>query len=217
MGSVVSSNTWHSGVDAGGDEAPAPWMSTTIRSDKTWNDYLVVKATRFRRINNNTVVNQSKNPETTHGVKWSRGFQKGQHIFEIGFPTWMRGKHASVGIATEHAPIYLHKSVALVGETKDSWGIDLVTSRTVHNGKEISKFPSGRWKMPDRFYMYIDIPERKLLFGADEIFYGSAFSDMDIEGQTLYPMVSATSPGAAVTVVYRGKGIIVTGPIRKTR
>ncbi|XP_033727552.1 SPRY domain-containing SOCS box protein 2-like [Pecten maximus] len=218
MGNVVSPNTWHSSVDTAGGEDPAPWMSTTVRSNRTFADHLVAKATGFRRINENTVVNQSKDPETTYGVKWSRGFCKGRHIFEIGFPTWMRGKHASVGIANESAPIYLHKSAALVGETKDSWGIDLVTSRTVHNGKEISKFPrGGQRKLPDRFYMYVDIPERKLLFGADGIFYGCAFSDMDIEGQTVYPMISATSPGAAVTMVYRGKGIIVTGPIRKTR
>ncbi|XP_060064235.1 SPRY domain-containing SOCS box protein 2-like [Ylistrum balloti] len=218
MGNVVNPNTRHTSVDNVSGEDPAPWMSTTVRSNKTWNDHLIVKATGFRKINDNTVVNQSKDPEKTYGIKWSRGFSKGRHIFEISFPTWMRGNHASVGIANEIAPIYHHKSVALVGETQDSWGIDLVTSRTVHKGKEISKYPKGnRCQLPDRFYMYIDIPERKLLFGADGVFYGSAFSGMDIEGQTVYPMISATSPGATVTMVYRGKGIIVTGPIRKTR
>ncbi|OWF46527.1 SPRY domain-containing SOCS box protein 2-like [Mizuhopecten yessoensis] len=218
MGNAVRSNTWHPSVDAVGGESPDPWMSTTVCSDKTLKDHLEVQATGFRRINFNTVVNQSKNHETTFAIRWSRGFCKGRHIFEISFPTSMRGNHASVGIANKMAPTYLHKSAALVGETKDSWGIDLVTSRTVHNGKEISKYPKGdRHKLPDRFYMYIDIPERKLLFGADGIFYGCAFSGMDIDGQTVYPMLSATSPGATVTMVYRGKGVIVTGPIRKTR
>lgn len=119
----------------------------------------------------------------------------------------MRGSHASVGIANEMAPTYIPKSAALVGETDDSWGIDLVTSQTVHKGKEMSKYPKGSPSgIPDRFYMYIDVTERKMFFGADGTFYGSAFTRMAITGQTLYPMIATTSPGATVTMVYRGKG-----------
>lgn len=127
-------------------------------------------------------------------------------MFEIVFPRQMRGKHASVGIGLKKAALVSDSNKTLVGSDEHSWGVDLVTKEVCHNKRKIGKFP-GLWtSFPDRFYMYIDMDVGSLLFGQEDRFFGSALTDEHLIGSVVYPMVSATQTGAAVTVVYRGKG-----------
>lgn len=146
----------------------------------------------------------------TDAARWGKGFTKGRHIFEIGFPAHMRGKHCSVGIGTKLVPLRSVDNFALIGSTIDSWGIDLSTCQATHDDKVIGKYPKGfRRQIPDRFYMYIDLEENKLYFGADSKFYGAAFQDIESHGSALFPMVSATLPGATISLFYRGKGMLL--------
>jgi len=145
--------------------------------------------------------------DVTDGARWSRGFTKAKHVFEIGFPSIMRGQRASVGVATRQKELSGEGIITLVGSSEDSWGIDLKTCEAVHNGVKIRKFPKGfRKVMPDRFYMYINMETRSLSFGSDDNFFGAAFTDIGPEGLEVFPMVAASKPGATISIVYRGRG-----------
>lgn len=140
------------------------------------------------------------------GAKWSRPFRRGKHVFEIVFPRQMRGKHASVGIGLKKAALVSESNKTLVGSDEHSWGVDLVTKEVCHNKQKIGKFPGILTSLSDRFYMYIDMDVGSLLFGQEDKFFGVALTDEHLIGSVVYPMVSATQTGAAITVVYRGKG-----------
>lgn len=127
-------------------------------------------------------------------------------MFEIVFPRQMRGKHASVGIGLKKAALVSDCNKTLVGSDEHSWGVDLVTKEVCHNKQKIGKFPGILTSLPDRFYMYIDMDVGSLLFGQEDKFFGVALTDEHLVGSVVYPMVSATQTGAAITVVYRGKG-----------
>lgn len=214
MGSGASSNEPRDGAEI--IESPS-WTRTVMFSQRYYADGLQTLSKGFTKINNNTIVRTRTGNGVSDGAKWSRPFRRGKHVFEIVFPRQMRGKHASVGIGLKKAALVSDCNKTLVGSDEHSWGVDLVTKEVCHNKQKIGKFPGILTSLPDRFYMYIDMDVGSLLFGQEDKFFGVALTDEHLVGSVVYPMVSATQMGAAITVVYRGKGKHIDGPIRKKR
>ncbi|XP_061178607.1 protein gustavus-like isoform X2 [Saccostrea echinata] len=193
------------------------WTRTVMFSQKYYTDGLLTVSKGFSKINNNTIVRTRTGNAVTDGAKWSRPFRRGKHVFEIVFPRQMRGKHASVGIGLKKAAVVSESNQTLVGSDEHSWGVDLVTKEVCHNKRRLGRFPGMLTNFPDRFYMYVDMDIGSLLFGQEDKFFGAALTDEQLIGSVVYPMVSATQTGAAITVVYRGKGKPIEGPLRKKR
>lgn len=143
----------------------------------------------------------------TDGAIWSKGFSTGKHVFEIVFPVKVRAPYASIGIGTKNSELHAKKPMSLVGQANYSWGIDLASKKVFSNGLLVGKFPDSIFsKIPDRFYMYLDLVNFRLMFGSDGKYFGVALEDETMKNFALYPMVSLTREGAAVTMVYRGVG-----------
>ena len=125
------------------------------------------------------------------------------------FPQTLRNPYASIGVGVKNVDLHLGRSTTLVGQVKHSWGIDLSSKKVFSNGLLVGKFPNAFFaKLPDRFFMYIDLVDCKLMFGSDGKYYGEAIQDDRMKHYTLYPMVSSAREGAAITMVYRGAGNI---------
>lgn len=131
-------------------------------------------------------------------------------MFEVVFPQKLRNPYASIGVGVKNVDLHLGRSTTLVGQVKHSWGIDLSSKKVFSNGLLVGKFPNAFFaKLPDRFFMYIDLVDCKLMFGSDGKYYGEAIQDDTMKHYTLYPMVSSAREGAAITMVYRGAGNIL--------
>lgn len=146
----------------------------------------------------------------TDGAIWSKGFSTGKHVFEVVFPKKARRPYGSIGIGTKHTELHLQKATTLVGKSKYSWGVDLSSKKVFSNGLLVGKFPDAIFtKLPDRFFMYIDLVSCRLMFGSDGKYYGVAIEDETMKHFTVYPMVSSAKEGAAITMVYRGIGTLL--------
>ena len=68
---------------------------------------------------------------------------KGKHVFEIYWPSQMRSTHASIGVGTDDAPLFVKPKESLVGCNKKSWGLDIVRRRVTHEGKMLVSVPKN--------------------------------------------------------------------------
>jgi hypothetical protein len=57
--------------------------------------------------------------------------------------------------------------------------------------------------------MYLDLDEGTVRFGSDTSFYGTAFTGVFARDTPLYPIVTGTSKGAIIGIVYRGEGNLI--------
>lgn len=169
----------------------------------------------FRSINNNTVELTGTGKNKIEGAQWSRGFTSGKHVIEFIFPIHLRTKHSRVGIAPEGTQLGGNDLKRVVGG-RGSWAVDLKSKVLFENGKNIGVFPARTNALPDWFFMYIDLDTGTLQFGSDSEFFGTAFIGIQSD-RPLYPMVTASGKGAIVSIVYRGKGKEIEGPLRKNR
>ncbi|CAG2220246.1 unnamed protein product [Mytilus edulis] len=177
------------GNGASVSDSPPRWIYTVSFSPKFYKDGFGRVSPGCKTVSLNTVVRHRKGCYETDGAIWSKGFSTGKH-----------------------------KATTLVGKSKYSWGVDLSSKKVFSNGLLVGKFPDAIFtKLPDRFFMYIDLVSCRLMFGSDGKYYGVAIEDETMKHFTVYPMVSSAKEGAAITMVYRGIGRVVHGPIRKKR
>lgn len=169
----------------------------------------------FRAINNNTIELTGTGKNKVEGAQWSRGFTSGKHIIEFIFPIHLRTTNSRVGIAQEGTNLGGNDLKRVVGGT-GSWAVDVKSMALLQNGRKIGCFPSRQRVLPDWFFMYIDLDSGTLQFGSDAEFFGTAFTGVQSD-KPLYPMVTASGKGAIISIVYRGKGKEIEGPLRKNR
>lgn len=206
------------GNGASVSDSPPQWIYTVSFSPKFYKDGFGRVSPGCKTVSLNTVVRHRKGCFETDGAIWSKGFSTGKHVFEVVFPKKARRPYGSIGIGTKHTELHLQKATTLVGKSKYSWGVDLSSKKVFSNGLLVGKFPEAIFtKLPDRFFMYIDLVSCRLMFGSDGKYYGIAIEDETMKHFTVYPMVSSAKEGAAITMVYRGIGRVVHGPIRKKR
>ncbi|XP_076456074.1 F-box/SPRY domain-containing protein 1-like [Babylonia areolata] len=195
------------------------WVKTVQVLPEFANDKMGSVSEGFSITNPNSIYRHRLGHFDSDGAKWGRGFTSGKHAFEVFYPVALRGAEATVGVGTESAPLYAKGKVALVGSTKDSWGISLRTKRSFHRNAMVKKYPITQRELPDKFYMYLDVDAGLLQFGSDVGFYGTALNHIP-RNQPLHPMVSSTAHKATISIVYRGTACdiaqqagMVTGPL----
>ncbi|KAJ8307279.1 hypothetical protein KUTeg_015363 [Tegillarca granosa] len=199
-------------------DIPEKWMFTAKLRRKFEGDKFDRFSPGMKSVNGNTIVRTREDSDTVDGARWCRGFVSGKHVFEIAFPCNMRGKQASVGVGYKLAAIYVKKASVSVGTGSNSWGIELPSRQAQHDSQTTKKYPQKRkQKIPDRFYMYLDLDSRCLSFGTDREYFGTAFTDIGDLETPLYPMVTCSVQGATITMVYRGKGKEMPVPLRQKR
>jgi len=111
-----------------------------------------------------------------------------------------------VGVATRGCPLTEPGYKRLVGSNGSSWGWCLKTMKVYHDSR---KFRHGvpyprdadeKLRVPDTFYMVLDMDRGTLAFQVSNDFLGVAFSGL--RGEELFPIVSAVWGHCEVTLTY---------------
>ncbi|XP_045191207.2 protein gustavus-like [Mercenaria mercenaria] len=191
------------------------WTHAVQFRDEFLRDKISAFSLGFRPINNNTVELVGSETNKIDGARWSRGFSSGRHVIEFIYPVHLRTEGARVGLGTKCTILGGNDVTNIVGG-QGSLAVDLVTKKVIQNNKVVARFPRNK-VLPDWFFMYLDIDNGTMQFGSDTEFFGTAFSGVMPTDEPLYPIVTGSKKGAIISIVYRGKGKDIEGPLRKNR
>ncbi|RUS74488.1 hypothetical protein EGW08_017763, partial [Elysia chlorotica] len=179
-------------------EAVPMWIYTAKLPDDQSNHKFAAMSSGMQQLGPNTVARQRTGKFDTDAARWKEGFSSGEHVFEVVFPVAQRGVHASVGVGRDSVPLTINKSCSLSpGNFSVVSEIEFSTCSTPYSPLIDQVF------LPDKFYMYLDADSGCLMFGSDHTYYGTAFDGIPTD-QPLFPMVSAVTHGATITLFYRG-------------
>ncbi|KAG8335095.1 SPRY domain-containing SOCS box protein 4 [Homalodisca vitripennis] len=136
---------------------------------------------------------------TTEEIREAPCFTQGQHVWEMDWPSEIRGSRAVVGVATKGGLMYPVKRKADGEHSKyRSWGWDLVTTKLmmdgfVHDGSGDRCYPLQQgnivYVVPDKFHVVLDMSDGTLSFIVNGKWLGIALSGM--AGHSLYPFVTS--------------------------
>ncbi|KAJ8321254.1 hypothetical protein KUTeg_001196 [Tegillarca granosa] len=134
--------------------------------------------------------------DSTDCIRGKTGFTRNVHVWEIGWKKPQRGTHTIVGVATSSAPLHARGYKALVENSSESWGWDVVKNKLYHKSIHTGSYPkiNGSPKIfivPDKFFVILDMDKGTLSFMANGIYFGVAFDGL--KGKTLYPIVTMYS------------------------
>lgn len=142
------------------------------------------------------------------GGESEEGYSSGLHVWTVVWPAASRGTHPVVGVATRDCHLSEPGYKRLVGSNATSWGWCLKTMKVYHDSRKFRagvQFPRDideKLRVPDKFYMILDMDRGTLAFQVNNDFLGVAFSGL--RGEELYPMVSAVWGHCEVTLAYHG-------------
>ncbi|XP_071100749.1 uncharacterized protein [Haliotis cracherodii] len=188
------------------NQEPIPrWIYTVKVKDEYAVDKFDAFSEGMSHVTPTTMTRSRPGKFDTDAARWSRGFTTGKHVFEIVYPTAHRGTEAPVGVGLKSAPLHSKGRVTLIGNNKESWGIDLRSRRAFHNNKIVKKYPQSQQILPDKIFMYLDVDSGTLQFGSDERYYGTAITGIRTDGEPLYPMIASCLHGSTISMVYRGE------------
>ncbi|WKX96740.1 hypothetical protein Q1695_012856 [Nippostrongylus brasiliensis] len=99
---------------------------------------------------------------------------------------------------------------SLIGTNTESYGWDLTRGECHHDSKNCSpwQYPTGvpmrpdYTPIPDKFYCILDMDDGYMAFATDQHYLGVAFRNL--QGRTLYPIVSAVWGHCEITMKYLG-------------
>lgn len=155
-----------------------------------------------------------RNPvyQTTDAVRGKGGaeggYTAGLHVWRLTWPAESRGTHPVVGVATRDCHLTEPGYRRLVGSSTTSWGWCLKSLKVYHdsrkyrNGVPYPRDIDEKLKVPNSFYMILDMDRGTLAFQIDNDFLGVAFSGL--RGEELFPIVSAVWGHCEVTLTYIG-------------
>jgi len=136
------------------------------------------------------------------------GYSSGLHVWSVHWPTASRGTHPVVGVATRECHLTEPGYKRLVGSTRNSWGWCLKTMKVYHDSRKYRHgvpYPRDideKLRVPETFYMILDMDRGTLAFQVNNDFLGVAFSGL--RGEELFPIVSAVWGHCEVTLTYIG-------------
>eukprot|EP00092_Neocalanus_flemingeri_P092322 GFUD01117186.1.p1 GENE.GFUD01117186.1~~GFUD01117186.1.p1 ORF type:complete len:365 (+),score=56.46 GFUD01117186.1:174-1268(+) len=136
------------------------------------------------------------------------GYSCGLHVWAVHWPSASRGTHPVVGVATRDCHLTEPGYKRLVGSTETSWGWCLKTMKVYHDSRKFRlgvPYPRDideKLRVPDTFYMILDMDRGTLAFQANNDFLGVAFSGL--RGEELFPIVSAVWGHCEVSLTYVG-------------
>jgi len=134
------------------------------------------------------------------------GYRSGLHIWSVSWPLASRGTHPVVGVATSSCPLTEPGYRRLVGSNSSSWGWCLKTLKVYHDSRKYRhgvSYPRDvdeKLRVPETFYMLLDMDRGTLAFQVSNDFLGVAFSGL--RGEELFPIVSAVWGHCEVTLTY---------------
>jgi len=202
--------------------APPPRVSRLISGEHvdmetqllhTWNENdsspnIYVKTDDRLTFHRNPVYQTTDAIRGKAGEDGEAGYTVGLHVWRISWPHDFRGTHPVVGVATRDCHLTEAGYRRLVGSTTNSWGWCLKSLKVYHdsrkfrNGVSYPRDIDDKLRVPDNFYMILDMDRGTLAFQVGNDFLGVAFSGL--RGEELYPMVSAVWGHCEVTLTYLG-------------
>ncbi|KAK6057141.1 SPRY domain protein [Cooperia oncophora] len=152
--------------------------------------------------------------QSTDCIRGKMGYSTGFHVWQLEWPpTAKRGPHNAlkvVGVATKAAALHAMGYTSLIGTNTESYGWDLTRGECHHDSKNCSpwQYPTGvpmrpdYTPIPDKFYCILDMDDGYMAFATDQHYLGVAFRNL--QGKTLYPIVSAVWGHCEITMKYLG-------------
>nr|CDJ82897.1 SPla RYanodine receptor SPRY and SOCS protein domain containing protein [Haemonchus contortus] len=148
--------------------------------------------------------------QSTDCIRGKMGYSTGFHVWQLEWPQRQRGTHAVVGVATKAAALHAMGYTSLIGTNTESYGWDLTRGECHHDSKNCSpwQYPTGvpmrpdYTPIPDKFYCILDMDDGYMAFATDQHYLGVAFRNL--QGKTLYPIVSAVWGHCEITMKYLG-------------
>ncbi|KAK6736560.1 hypothetical protein RB195_019321 [Necator americanus] len=148
--------------------------------------------------------------QSTDCIRGKMGYSSGFHVWQLEWPQRQRGTHAVVGVATKAAALHAMGYTSLIGTNTESYGWDLTRAECHHDSKNCSpwQYPTGvpmrpdNFPIPDKFYCILDMDDGYMAFATDQHYLGVAFRNL--QGKTLYPIVSAVWGHCEITMKYLG-------------
>ncbi|XP_023340334.1 SPRY domain-containing SOCS box protein 4 [Eurytemora carolleeae] len=182
-----------------------PPVVPQVQTSNGWNP-LDKSQNLTMKTNEHLTVRRQPVTQSTDGIRGKTGVARGTTIYEISWPIRMRGTHAAVGVATRTAPIHVHGYKSLIGDNGSSWGWDIGSKESIHNGEKTNYPPTVRnhyeWTVPAVFYMIIDMDEGTLSFSDGTRWFGIAHHGL--QGSTVYPAISTVWGHAEISICYIG-------------
>ncbi|XP_063445958.1 SPRY domain-containing SOCS box protein 3-like isoform X1 [Mytilus trossulus] len=140
----------------------------------------------------------------TAGVRGTKGFTNGIHVWDVHFLEPPNGTSVMVGVGTERA--LLHKGdysyVDLIGMDSQSWGLSY-KGKIWHNGQS-KKFCQPFFDKTTIITCQLDLYSGTLAFYCNGQSLGVAFTGLDQIGEPLYPIVSSTASESELGLGTRG-------------
>ncbi|KJH41726.1 SPRY domain protein [Dictyocaulus viviparus] len=148
--------------------------------------------------------------QSTDCIRGKMGYSAGFHVWQMEWPQRQRGTHAVVGVATKAAALHAMGYTSLIGTNTESYGWDITRSECHHDSRNCMswQYPTGvplrpdHTPIPDKFYCILDMDDGYMAFATDQHYLGVAFRNL--QGRTLYPIVSAVWGHCEVTMKYLG-------------
>jgi len=201
--------------------APPPRVTRLLKSDPvgreeqlehTWNELdsspnIYIKQDDPLTFHRNPVYQTTDAIRGKAGDVWE-GYSSGLHVWTVQWPSASRGTHPMVGVATSECHLTEPGYKRLVGSTSSSWGWCLKSMKVYHDSRKFRQgvpYPRDideKLKVPDMFFMILDMDRGTLAFQVNDDFLGVAFSGL--RGEELFPIVSAVWGHCEVTLTYIG-------------
>jgi len=205
--------------------AAPPRVSRLLESDPvgreeqlehTWNELdsspnIYIKQDDPLTFHRNPVYQTTDAIRGKAGDEWE-GYSSGLHVWTVHWPSPSRGTHPVVGVATSECHLTEPGYKRLVGSTSTSWGWCLKSMKVYHDSRKFRQgvpYPRDidqKLKVPDTFFMILDMDRGTLAFQVNDDFLGVAFSGL--RGEELFPIVSAVWGHCEVTLTYIGSNYL---------
>lgn len=162
----------------------------------------------FIKEDNPLAIHRHPVAQSTDCIRGKMGFERGLHVWEIGWNHRQRGTHAVVGVATKDAPLHCVGYTSLIGSNEQSWGWDIGRNLLYHDSKINSEiqYPGSdindNFAVPDNFLVILDMDEGTLSFMVNGQYLGVAFSGL--KGKKLFPVISAVWGHCEISMKYIG-------------
>ena len=164
--------------------APPPRVARLVSGDHadmetqslhSWNENdsspnIYVKADDRLTFHRNPVYQTTDAIRGKAGEDGETGYNAGLHVWRVTWPHDFRGTHPVVGVATKDCHLTEPGYRRLVGSTTNSWGWCLKSLKVYHdsrkyrNGVPYPRDIDEKLKVPDSFYMILDMDRGTLAF-----------------------------------------------------
>ncbi|XP_070553195.1 uncharacterized protein [Ptychodera flava] len=146
--------------------------------------------------------------DRTELIRGKESYSDGTHLFEIHWPCrcGMRDRCAMVGVATALQTRSFEGHTNLVGNSSESWGLNIHSGTLIHDGVEVGPYNSVI-QFHDTFRILLEADKGTLSFIVDGTNLGVAFNNLPHTPiRPLYIAASTTQNDCEIRMRYLGAG-----------